>query len=423
MAFPWTCSICALRCDDVLLQREAQGVAVRPDCALAARRVGRLSSQTQRSATVQGQPVSWAEALDAAIAVVRTANRLSIVGTPPDFQTARAAIDLAVASDAVLDFPSTPTLQALGAAVARDGLTTATLGDVRQHADRVVWIGRPDARLPRLRERFTADLPTLTVLPQGYGGGQGEPQAADQSTEVSTEVSTETLRLETGLVDWLRDVLLQLQDSPAASTSAATSGTAAERLLSFVGEARYLVIMVADDAFPTDDDLQAGSWLLRLVERFGQTGRCVLLMPDASAAARQTLLWRTGFAGPVQFANRIPGLSVAPPRCDAALRLQPSLSADPAAGQLVAAADACGDVPTVLLGDHSTPDAWVESAEVFLPVGWAGVDHAGTTVRGDGTVTLALQGLPDNVLEHRNPHRAADVLANLLNAIAQQERA
>ncbi len=423
MALPWTCSICALRCDDLRLERDPQRIVVKPACALAAQRLNRWSTLAPRQAAVHGQAVDWEQALSAAAGIVQNANRLSIVGSPPDFQTARAAIDLAAASGAVLEFASTPTLQALAAAVARDGLTTATLGDVRQHADRIVWVGRPDHRLPRLRERFTSpDLPTLCVLPQGY---QDRADGADETT----------LRLETGCVDWLRSVLLELQRRPSQdilpgedtsggdTTGEDTTGEdttgAVGRLLSFLGESRYVAFVLADDALSTDDERPAASWWLRLVEQLGQTRRCVLLMPDDGAAARQTLLWRTGFSGAVHFVDRTPSLSVAPQRCDATIRLRPSL----AHADDERPATSGDESPTVLLGDQGTPDAWVAAAHVFLPVGWAGSDHAGTTVRGDGTVTLALQPLPDAVLPDRNPHRAADVLAEFSNRFAQQERA
>ncbi|QEG40544.1 molybdopterin-binding domain-containing protein [Roseimaritima ulvae] len=423
MLLPWTCSICALRCDDVLLERAPQGIAVRPDCGLASEWIERLASGPRRKPAVRGREVTWEAALAAARSIVQDANRLAIRGSTPDVQTARAACELAAAAGAVLDFVSPPAAHTLAAAVSRDGLTTATLGDVRQHADRIVRIGRPNRRWPRLDERFTAGKPTLAVLP-AIANHTAEASAAERQTqenlaqEDQTTADANTLCLQTGWLDWLRSVLLQLQTSPAQHTDVSP---AAERLISFLRGGRYIALIIADDAWSGGEDAESGSWWLRLVERLGRDARCVLLLPDTNAAVRQTLLWRTGFSGPVTFSQHTPSLSPVAARCDAAVQLCPSFAATPASGAEPDSVDA--GLPTVLLGDHATPDASIESAAVFLPVGWAGIDHAGTTVRGDGTVTLGLQPLPDTVLPHPNPHRAADVLAEFTNAIAHQERA
>ncbi len=429
----WTCSFCALRCDDLQVAWDGEQLRIAPPCKTASQHLAALTEGGSVGAQHRGQATAWDQAMAIATDHLRGANAIRVEGPLGDIALARATIELAESWQATLRLDATPGQHALAAAIAREGVTSATFGDLRLHADRVVFVGDVGGALPRFGERFAADKRCLRL-----------ESSIDQSALSATSEDDGELVEVGDWTDWLREVLLTLREEDTAPCGAApphAASPAVARLLQFLRDARYVAFVVSPTAFSAPRDHLAAEWLLRLVERLGRSARCVLLTPDASAAGRNTLLWRTGFAGAVQFSvsetaantnaepNAEPGAEsgadgdsgtavaatpdgfcfATPPESGVTVRIAPT-----SARRRPPAASGSGeDSISILIGDAATTAAEVAAADLFLPAAWPGIDFSGTTVRGDGSVTLPLRPLP----HHRLPAASARSVLELLAAL------
>ncbi|WP_153555178.1 molybdopterin-binding domain-containing protein [Roseimaritima sediminicola] len=476
MTAPWTCPFCPLRCDDLVRDAPVRDDVVRDalvrddlvrddlvrddvvrgaECPKRDRHLGDLAGGTLLGPLVAGRPASWAEALQAAARRLGDSAEVQVDGFAGDLQTARAAVATAAALAATLRLDSTATLSAVAAATARDGVTAATLADVRMHADRVLILGDPHAQAPRLAERFLTGIPQQILHFRPAVQGPAPPDAAAPAPGSSAAHAASDgapLDVDIAPLPWLRSLLWRLSQqpetgaaedkrgSPAAETWNGADHTATvEAIAGFLESGRMRAVIVMPGAFDAwagagagQSELgevgmgEVGTWLLRVIERLNDRGRGVLVSLDPAAAARQSQLWLTGFSGPLSFAARPvepllvgrgePGADEADRSPEAArpvrVRLQPSWAASSASsasgpdGRPIGLESAERTNPTpaapdslVLLGDAATPPAVAHRAAVFLPVRWPGVDASGTTVRGDSTVTLPLGPLVDRQRE------------------------
>ena len=112
-----------------------------------------------RPARVDGREVDFAEAVEAAAAILSEARLPLVCGlAETDCESQRAAVALAEAIGAVID-PVGPTDAGAAAAASQAfGLSTATFGDVRDRADvAVAWRADPVTTHPRLLPRLRLD--------------------------------------------------------------------------------------------------------------------------------------------------------------------------------------------------------------------------------------------------------------------------
>lgn len=385
----WTCPFCPLLCDD--RSAAAPGCA-RAEAGLAASAAGIGSDPSPAvPARLHGLPVPREQALRVAAEWLHAARQPLLAGWGADVAAARALYPLACRVGAISDATAgEPLAQALRAQQDRGGYT-ATLAEVRRHADLIVCIGSwPAERAPRLFERLLAgrDVPPAIVV---LGDGADPPRSI-------------TVEGQTTDIEWLppgQDLpaaaaLLHLALTRPARCPDERLRTLAERLRS----ARYAVLVWEPGQLGAHAALVIER-LQGLIGRLNLTGRAAgfpLGGAGGAASAQAVHTWLSGLPLRTQVGPR--GLE------HDGLRLSTErLLADRAVdlllwvGTFPEQRPPDGDRPRILLGPPAlAASLGQESATLFLPVGTPGVDHAGHLLRGDSVVMLPLQALRHSAL-------------------------
>jgi len=404
-----TCLGCACLCDDI-------GVVVEGDRIVEATRACSLGRSWYGSGTIAAEPV------------------VSLGGRPADLEAAmgRAAQILADARAAVVLGLGAATIEAQRHAVAiadrigavvggtaegraglaayqRVGMVGATLGEVRDRADLVVYASESWPRaLPRLVERFID--PPGRFVPEGRAGRTvvrlGEPAASAAPGEADDDPVDLTVSYrrsdDVKILLTLRALLDGASLDPAAverSTGVPLKdlGDLADRMK----RARYGAVFVA----PSCRSSAADEAMLMLVRDLNRFTRFVAVRPTRDGAnvagAASVLAWQAGAAGDVDFALGYPRHL---PREGAIERLERG-EAD--AALLVGEIDGLGEtsvatarlaaIPRVAIlpdarssvdeGGRSMPvrDSLANS-DVFIPTARPAIDEAGTVARFDGVM-------------------------------------
>lgn len=219
-----TCLGCGCACDDIeVVVAGERIVEARRACPLGVRWFGDGTAPAR--ATVSGREASQDEALDAGAALVAGAARPLVFLAPElSCEAQREAIAIADLVHGTLDGVTSAT--SLGGVLAAQerGRAGATLGEIRNRADVVLFWGvDPAVRYPRFEERY-APAPVGTHVPGGRAGRTvvavdvGEwrgPADADVRVAVAPEREANTLA---ALVALLREA--PAAGAPGAETAA-----------------------------------------------------------------------------------------------------------------------------------------------------------------------------------------------------------
>ena len=316
------CPFCPLHCDDV-------SVSSPPDCSILQHELPRVIRDGE-SHRVGEQTATQEQAEVAAKQHEDAADRVTVIARQATLGQARVMARCGFA----IRMEATATQVALQNAIARCGTITATLADVKQHADAMWVLG---------------------------------------------EVTTATPRLMSMISSPIQHTLIQHTPKPNADTVA--DFAVAVRKNEFLTEARYVAIIVAPHAF---DGGQAGPAMELLVETVIEMNsasgvnsqranprRAVLLSLDPLASLRSTQAWSTNerlkIATPDDF-RRSTTIRLGSPSPD-------SHRADIQIGGI---------------------DPGNSLAGIYFPAAQAGIHHADAVIRGDGTVTLPLAKITDS---------------------------
>jgi formylmethanofuran dehydrogenase subunit B len=385
---PVTCAGCGLLCDDVIVQREDEGVRLEPSCRVGAEWFSErlLRAPDAAAATINGERVDVESALSRAAELLRSARRPLLHGFEnATVEDARAAVAL---GDRLGALVATDISASAGApAVSLRGASTATLGDIRDRSSLVViWREDPEMTHPRLLERlgFGGATPgrTLVVVDDR---DSATAWRADAQHRWPAGLDLDAL---TGLHLLHKGLAPRLADLPELADLAAELGRLMDRFTS-----------VAHATFVFGRGLTAGPGgqrralaLHELVRALCRERHVVTLeLPGApgTRSADDALAWQSGYGGNVDFVGGHPDLVTAiQPFDEIDVRLR--VEAGPA-GSSVAG-------PGV--------EVWIRTAA-------AGVEAAGTMHRLDG-VPLTLQAPQPEAAP-----TAAMLLTRLLDMVAQ----
>ncbi len=372
------CAGCGLLCDDVRLERSADGVRLEPRCDLGARWFAqRIGGGDAPAATIDGRETEVETALARAGELLRAARRPLLHGfSGATVEDARAAVALAdrlgaiVAPDALRGaWPGAPAIPLRGA-------STTTLGEIRDRSHVVVvWREDPMVTHPRLLERV------------GFGDGSRSRLDAERALVVIDDRDTATAEC--------ADARLRLppaRDLEAVSSLHALQRGRPLRAPGAETELRELLHRINDvphAAFVYGPGLTAGAGgqrralaLHELVRELSHSRHVVTLALTPAAGTRgahDVLAWQTGYSGNVDLACGHPEpISSTRPLADTR-EIDVALCVEDDPGRRPAAATA--------IAFSSVP---VHSAEVSIRTAPAGVTAAGTAHRLDGT-PLTLQ--------------------------------
>jgi formylmethanofuran dehydrogenase subunit B len=377
-----TCLGCGCACDDIAVVVKSGRIAeAKNACPLG---VAWFADGAVPTATrVHGRPGTLDEALGAAATLLAGAKRpLVYLAGDISCETQRDAVAIADRLRAAVD-----SLAATGAAgvlaAQRRGRATATLGELRQRADLVVFWGvDPGLRYPRYASRYAVSPSGLQapggrqsrrVIAVDIGASRGP---ADADARVAIPVGQE--------VDALGVMRATVAGRALGATAPPLAGAA--ELAREMGAARYVALVADGEPAPSGPDWDRAEALIGLAQALNGPTRCALSTLRGGgnrSGAEAVLTWQTGFPFAVDFA---PGFPTYRPHAGAA-ELLASGAVD---GALVVGASHTLPEPVTrgLTGLASVAIGPRASAAAFTPAvavdtGVAGIHEGGTAFRMD----------------------------------------
>jgi formylmethanofuran dehydrogenase subunit B len=385
-----TCLGCGCGCDDIAVTvRDGKIVEASPVCPIEQTWLG--DGSVPWEVLREGRPVAFQEALTEAAVVLEEPNSRTLVYLGPDVtsQAQRQAVALADLLRATLDTATSDAAANGLLAAQRRGRATATLGEVRNRSDVLVFWGvDPRHRYPRYLSRYAVD-PAGTHVPQGRAG---------------RFVISVTIGADTGPSDADLAVTLDPAEEITALSlmRAAVAGhpprelsprlTQAVALVPRLTAARYVVLV--HDAEPTAEPrnpLRAEALIALALALNGPT-RAALSSLRAGGnrpGAESVLTWQTGYPFAVDY-------SLGHPRYRPGERGLDRLIAGGFTAALLVGSSAVGDKAAMALGRIRTVAIGPRASEamfkprVAIDTGVAGIHEEGTAYRMD-EVPLSLR--------------------------------
>ncbi len=403
-----TCLGCGCACDDItVVARSGRIAEARNACALGLEWFGtgvipaRIVSRSGRE--------TIADAISEAAQLLRGARRpLVYIATELSCESQRVAIAIADVLGAALDSITTATAGDGILAAQRRGRVTATLGEIRNRADTVVFWGvDPATRYPRFTSRYTPQ-PIGLYVPLGRAGrqviavdigGDHGPSDADARVSFATDEEVAGLTLARAAVTGALEA-----DGGDDSLEAR-----AARLAGLVRTGRYATI-VADSEPAAARDPQRSESLILLVEALNRSMRCALSTLRGGgnrSGADAVMTWQTGFPMAVDFSRGAP--SYRPDRAAAALLESGEVDVAVVVGAARAVPPAvarglANGVSCVAIGPRASDSSY--PVAVAIDTGIAGIHERGSALRMDD-VSLPLRPALESDLVSAVYERAA----------------
>lgn len=412
MAVPRTvedivCPFCSLACDDLVVEAmdSGSGFAVRnTDCPIAVAEYAR--PVPMGDATIDGAPAALEAAVARAAALLGESQLPLFAGLGTDVAGMREALALAEEVGGIVDHAHAGGLMANLRAMQDGGWVAATLAEVRNRAELVLFVGTDTRRAtPRLAERCFAPAAglfgpirrELIVL----GNDLEPPDGAKPASIIPCPVDR---LLE--IVTVLRAMVAgaRLQAETVAGIDMDELQGLAQRLLA----SPYSVIVWAAGELPPRHREPIVAQLAGLTRDLNRTTRCAglpLAGPDNVIGCNQVCGWTTGVPLRTSFATGAPDHDPQRWQTEALLHTGAVDGLVWISGLRELPVPAA-DVPTIALASSAVPTH--RPLAVHIPIGRPGLDHAGSVYRTDGVVSLPVQRLRDTGLPS-----AAEVLRRI----------
>jgi len=370
-----TCLGCGCACDDITpVVRQNRIVEARNACALGRAWFG--DGTVPQQACVEGRSVSLEAALTQATTILTQARRpLVYLAAELSCETQRAAVGIADRWRAVLD-SATSEIAAAVLAAQRRGRAAATLGELRQRADLVVFWGvDPAERYPRYTSRYAVapgGRQSRTVVAVDVGDHRGA-EDADARVGISADAEVDALGVMRAIVRGHAP-----PDVPALRPAVAL----ARRMM----QAQYVALVhdAEPDGTPVDADRAEG--LIALAQALNGPTRCALSTLRAGgnrSGADAVVTWQTGFPYAVDFGRGYPAYR--PHDGASALLARREIDATLVIGAPgsvpESTARGLASVPTVAIGPYASAAAFKPA--VAVDTGVAGIHEGGMAFRMD----------------------------------------
>lgn len=394
-----TCLGCGCLCDDIRVEvADGRVIAADPAC-----RIGHAwftaphPGEGLPAATIDGQPASFEDAIVRAAEFLGNARSPLIWGlTDTTIEATREALAIADAIGATVDLDGSGSGDHRLTALQRVGQVSATLGEVRDRADVIVFWGvDPVATHPRLWGRCVD--PAGEFVPSGRAGRS--VIVVDSASTATSERADLFIRVESdrrgNLLRAIRGLIRGKALDPgrverATGLPFAAIRDPADRLLA----ARYGAYFGGGEV----GDAGEAEGALTLVRDLNDGRRFVLLElrgPGNAVGAGAVATWQAGAPSSIDFASGfprfLPGEASMSGRRDAIDALLVVADAPPPFARQ--------GVPTVSIGPGAT--ALDRASSVAFDVARAGIEAGGTVARFDGVMlplrpSLDPGGLPSD---------------------------
>src|SRR2546428_474610 len=267
-------------------------------------------------------------------------------------------------------------------AAQRRGRAGATLGEIRQRADLVVfWAVDPGARYPRYASRYA-------VEPRGVAAPQGRASRMLIAVDVGerrgpAEVNGRLAIAPADEVDSLEMMRATVQGRAAGADARFQPAIDLARRMT---EARYVAIVADGEPGPIPTDPARAEALVTLAQALNGPTRCALSTLRGGgnrSGADAVLTWQTGFPFAVDFARGYPSYQ---PQAGAATLLgggdvDAALVVGTPATLPVSVATGLAPVRSVVIGARASAATFQPA--VTIDTGLAGVHEGGTAFRMD----------------------------------------
>ena len=383
-----TCLACGCLCDDITVSVEGDRVVGAERACPVGFRWFQADDPNEGhpTATIEGQAVELEEAFDHAAAILRGAWSPLIWGlTNSSVEAVGDALRLADLLGASVDLGGSADRAGHRAAFVRGGEVSATLGEVKDRAEVVLfWGGHPDATHPRHAERYSVQprgrflTGRRTVIVVDIGGAEPVGKA-DLRVALADDRQAEALGV---LLARARGVAL---DSSRVERATGHPLAVWDALLDPIAATRHSAIFLG----PAASGLDATGWdsALALVRALNVNGRrCVgLSLGEAGnvAGAEAVCTWQAGAPGALDFAHgfprHLPGEATLADRLirgEADVLLAVGLT--PPAG--------LPSVPTILIAPGATAAGAGPPPTVAIATGRLGIEAGGAVGRVDGVM-------------------------------------
>ncbi len=393
-----TCTACGCLCDDLCLTvSDGRILAAEHACDLGRRWF--LADHNQSVgplATIAGRPAEPGEALDHAAAILRRAQAPVVLGlTHTSNESVAAALAIADRIGAAVDVgQATLAIPALRA-FQRVGRVSATLGEVKNRADVVVFWGvDPLLTHPRHWERYSVE-PNSRFVPQGRAGRTvivadtehtATAQRADLFVPIAAERQFETLWTLRALVGGVTLDPGRVRQTTGIDLE--TLDALAERLI----HARYGACFYGPSLIRGRGGSACAEAALALIRDLNLRTRFVILPIGGTgnaAGAEAVLTWQSGSPQSVDYSGSFPRALAED--SSAAARLERGeadaalIVADAVEDWLPAAAwEQLEKIPRIVVAPRATER--YPAAHVALASATSGIDAGGTVTRVDGVV-------------------------------------
>ena len=376
-----TCLGCGCTCDDITVVVKQDHIAeARNACALGAAWFGDGSAPAETR--VNGRAASLEQALTEAARILKGA-RHALVYLAGDIasETQREAVAIADRLHAAIDSLAATAAPAVLAAQRR-GRAGATLGEIRQRADLVVfWAVDPSGRYPRYGSRYA-------VEPRGVAAPQGRQSRTLVAVDVGENLGPADANGRVAIapgdeVDGLEIMRATVQGRAVGED--ARFRPAVELARRMTG-ARYVVIVADGEPGLTPVDPARAEALVTLAQALNGPTRCALSTLRGGgnrSGADAVLTWQTGFPFAVDFARGYPSYQ---PQAGAATLLgggdvDAALVVGTPATLPVSVATGLARVRSVVIGARASAATFQPA--VTIDTGLAGVHEGGTAFRMD----------------------------------------
>ncbi len=408
-----TCLGCGLLCDDVTVEVSGSGVSgLLPACVLGSDWLG--SGAVPGHIRSAGKDVTFEAAIAAATSLLTSSRGRVLVFLGPGLtiEALKPAVAIADRLQATTDTATSAAAASGILAGQRRGRAAATLGELKNRADVVLFWGADPARThPRLLERLVEATGTHT--PDGRAsrtvvsvriGNDGAVDAADASLQLPVAGELSALSI-------LRSIVAGGLVPDTTANIAGLSELAA-RLMA----AKYVAIVADGENGDPSRPSQRAEGLVALAQALNTPTRAALFTlrsGDNRNGVESLLTWQTGYPFAVDFHRGVPayhtdrrGLEDAG-SVDSVLLVGDWRTVPPASLAAIAA------LPKVVIGPAASGAPG--TIQVSIDTGRAGIHEGGTAYRLDD-IPLPLAPVLDG------PRTAAMVLSALEEAVVRSLR-
>lgn len=302
-----TCPFCGCLCDDLTVTVEGdQIVQAKRACPIALSNFKKLDTQRPALCRYRNSVCSLDSGYQAAAKLFKQSRAPMIFGMgSTDTDGQRLAIQLADELGALIDTAGAPLTRAATLAMQQAGLSTCSLGEVRQRADLVIfWGADPLQTHPRLLERYAAE-PVSEFLPNGRSDRtlislNSEPTKTESKVDLSLRI---VAGQDAELLSALRQLIRkhEVPEEPVAGLPMAT----VQNLFYTMSKCRYGTIFFGPGFLNNASPALVIEELYQLVSELNAINRFTV-RGLSNPGAENVLTWQSGFPLAVNFQQKSP---------------------------------------------------------------------------------------------------------------------